>query len=268
MNIRCENCGQLALESDSTCWHCGEPLPGREQEQSEKVQAKERWGQTASPSTLGIYLGSTIFVIVAALLVMRSIGQEPLVQVRLGTRPPPGWRIITQADKSFTIDLPGDWRSLDWAIPEQATEIKAIRGSSDLIFSALEPWNTEVDDMDLLFLALDPAKPIELPNPFIVVGRSNTLSRLSYEGALQYLGGSEYTVLEAEMVDDFDKSHLSVLVDIPVGADESDALRCRQQFVRIRQDAVIVAACVQAGRYAIHEVLFTSALAAFQWFAP
>lgn len=107
-----------------------------------------------------------------------------------------------------------------------------------------------------------------MPNPFIVIGRSNTLSRLSYEGALQYLGGSDYTVLEAEMVDEFDKSHLSVLVDIPVSSDESDALRCRQQFVRSRQDAVIAAACVQAGRYAIHEALFASALAAFQWFAP
>ena len=76
MNLRCENCGQPAQDSDSTCWHCGEPLPGREQRRSEKVQAKEHWGQTASPSMLGIYLGSTILVVVAALLVMRSIGRE------------------------------------------------------------------------------------------------------------------------------------------------------------------------------------------------
>lgn len=268
MNIRCENCGQPALESDTTCWHCGEPLPGREQEQLEKVQVKEHWGPVTSPSTLAIYLASTVFVIVAALLVMRSIGQEPLVQVRLGTRPPPDWRTFTQADQLFTLDMPGDWRSLDWTVPEQASEIEALTNSSDLFRSGLEPWNTEVDDMDLIFLALDPDEEIELQNPFMVVGRSNTLSRLSYDGAMKYLGGSDYAVLEFEMVDDFDKSHLSVLVDIPVGVNESDTLRCRQQFVGNRHDAVIVATCVQAGRFALHEALFASALSAFQWLAP
>jgi hypothetical protein len=268
MNIRCENCGQPALESDSTCWHCGEPLPGREQEQSEQVLAGERWGQTASPSTIGIYLASTIFVIVAALLLMRSIGDEPLVQVRLGTRQPAGWRIFTQADKLFTLDLPGDWRALDRTVPEEAAEIEALTASSDLFASALEPWNVEVDDLSMIFLAFGPDVPVELPIPFIVIGRSDTLSRLSYEGALQFLGGSDYAVREAELVDDYDKSHLRVVVDIPVVAGEADTLRCRQQFVRNRQDAVILAACVQASQFAVQEALFSSALTAFQWLAP
>lgn len=230
--------------------------------------AREQWRQTAPPSTIGIYLASTIFVIVAALLLMRSIGEEPLVQVRLGTRQPPGWRIFTQADKLFTLDLPGDWRSLDLGVPEQATEIESLATSSDLFPRALEPWNVEVDDLSIIFLAFGPEVPVDLPDPFIVIGRSDTLSRLSYEGALQYLGGSDFAIREAVVVDDFDKSHLRVLVDIPVGAGEGDALRCRQQFVRSRQDAVILAACVQASDFAVHEALFASALTAFQWLAP
>jgi hypothetical protein len=268
MNVRCENCGQLALDTDVKCWHCGEPLPGREQQESEKVQAKERWGQTASPSTLGIYLASTIFVIVAALLVMRSIGREPLVQVRLGTRPPPGWQVITQVNKLFTIDRPGEWRWFDGAVPEQALEILSHTESSDVFLTGLEPWYGEVDDMSVLFLALGPEEPGDLLTPFIVVGRSDVLSRLSYDGALQFLGGSDYVVRETKLVDDFDKSHVSAIVEIPMNAGELETLRCRQHFVRGREDAVVVAACAPAGRFTSHNVLFDSALASFQWFAP
>jgi hypothetical protein len=154
------------------------------------------------------------------------------------------------------------------ALAEEATEIEALLESNILYFAGLEPWSTEVGDMSILFLALEPDEPDDLTTPFIVIGQSSTLSRLSYEGAAQYLAGSGYTIHEAALVDDFDKSHLSLLVDIPVIAAESNALRCRQQFVRNRESAVIVAACAPAGRFAAKEALFTSALAAFQWFAP
>jgi hypothetical protein len=94
------------------------------------------------------------------------------------------------------------------------------------------------------------------------------LDRLSYDGALQFLGGSDYVVRETNLVDDFDKSHLGATVDIPMSAEDLEMLRCRQQFVRGREGAVVVAACAPAGRFTSHNALFNSALASFQWFAP
>ena len=268
MNIRCENCGQPALASDSTCWQCGEPLPGREQQSSVKVQAKERWGPATSPTTLVIYLASTLIVIVAALLVMRSIGRQPLVQLRLGTRPPPGWQVVTQHDKLFALDLPGNWRWLDRADPEQASEIEALMQRNDLYRSGLEPWSSGVVDMSVLFLAFDPQNHSDVAAAFIVIGRSKTLSRLSYDGAQQYLESGEYPILDVAMVDDFDKSHLGVLVDIPGLSGETDTLRCKQQYVHRQEGAIVVAGCAPASQFGANETLFTYSLAGFQWFAP
>ena len=77
MNIRCENCGHTALDTDSTCWQCGESLPGREHAGRRKVKVRESWTHGTGPASIAIFGGLTLLVVLAALLVMTSLGQQP-----------------------------------------------------------------------------------------------------------------------------------------------------------------------------------------------
>jgi len=268
MNIRCENCGHAALETDETCWHCGGPLPGRQGAGRKKVKARESWARDRGPGSIAVFGGLTLLVILAAVLVMTTLGRQPQLQVRLGTRTPPGWTLLTPADQLFTITLPADWSWLNSADSDDVAELESLVQQQPRLRLATHPLGAETDDMRFLFAAGDPLPPRDL-TPFLVVAASPLLNRLTYQEAVSFLSGSDYDVLATRFVDDFDKSHVDILVDTPLGdlsgqQEGAGSIRCRQQFVLGRRQSLLLSLCSPPGRFDAYVTAFDQVLASFQ----
>jgi hypothetical protein len=283
MNVRCENCGRAALDSDETCWHCGAPLPGREGAGRKLVKARESWAHGAGPASIAVFGGLTLMVVLAAILVMVSLGRRPQLQVLLGTRSLPGWRFVTAADQAFTLALPGGWTWLDGASAESAATLAALVEDEPRFLLATHPLGAESDDVHIVFAAADPLPGLgEKAN--LVVAASPLLNRLTYQEATSFLTGSDYDVLSARFVDDFDKSRVDIVVDTPLvnaplvdgrpdsvppdGAAEEGGeglvMRCRQQFVLGREQSLLVSLCAPRGRFAVYSQTFDNVMASFQ----
>lgn len=284
-NLRCENCGQPALESDTVCWHCGQPLAGRgmqaktasqvvDQAQPDPspagepaAQVKERWQEPRASSEIAFYIGLTVLVIVGVLLVIGRLGRYPLVRASIGERPLSEWDNISDADLTYALQLPREWERYDGQDPDQAAAFRQQFEQSELYRQGTLPLTSGVGDIQYLLLALSP-KPRESPPAFLIVAKSETLSRLDYQEALQFLAESEVTVSEAFVVEDFDREFLSTLVDIPVEAEGFENLRCRQQFIRGQSESLLTALCAPEQRYAFYEESFGVIYQSFQSLAP
>lgn len=268
MNVRCESCGRAALDTDETCWHCGEPLSGRRGVGRKRVRARESWGRDGGPASLTIFGGLTLLVVMAAILVMASLGRQPQLRVRPDTRAKPGWTLLAPFGGSFTITLPDSWSWLDSADSESAARLEALEQQEPRLRLATHPLGAESGDMRLLFAAGDPL-PTRPQTPLLVVAASPLLSRLTYQEAVGFLSGSNYDILSVRFVDDFDKGHVEILVDTPLPdgtepAEDGAAIRCRQQFVLGDTQSLILSLCAPRGRFDDYANTFGQIMASFQ----
>ncbi len=279
MNVRCENCGQQALESDKVCWHCGRPLPGRDIEAPEKVIVNKGWQQTQSLGMIGGYVGVAVFILLAALVVTRVLGQQPLVSANVGERAPEGWEAFTDFRSRFTFYLPQPWT---WFEPERRERrsdppLSFLIDNEQFFTLGTSPFGAETDDMALDFLAIpisDTAvfeteealiEAIITAEAFMVVGRSSGLNNLVYTETVQFLLDSDYRVLEVEKIEELDQSYLTVLVETPVETAEDFAfLRCKQRFFLGRFDSVLVTLCARDTVYTRYQRTFNEILTSFR----
>lgn len=253
----------MALETDNTCWHCGEPLPGREDAGRKKVKVRESWAREAGPGSVAVFAGLTLLVVVAALLVSIALGRRPQLQVRLGTRPPPNWTFYTASDESFTVSLPDSWTWLDDNDPQVTGELQAMIDGDERFRLATHPLGAEVDDLIIRFLAhgqqLD-----DRHRSFMIIAGSSLLNRLTYREAVSFLSQSDYDLQEVRFVDDFDKSHVRIIVNTPLTDGSGEAIRCRQQFVLGRSESLLASLCAPENAYPALASQFDEIMTTFQ----
>ncbi len=263
MDTHCEYCGEPALDSDVKCWQCGRPLPGREEVTGITVPVKEAWQYKVSPSTVLIYGMMTILVILSAVVVMYILGQQPKIQVSLGTRTAPNWVQVIDAERTFIVSLPDDWQRIDLDTNGQE-DIDNRLAASPLFLLGTYPLGAEADDLSIHFLAEAETPADGPPPPFMLVARSVLLNRLSYEEMVDFLLRSDYAISQAVFIDDFDKSHVSIITRMVIEDGPVDALRCQQQFILGEVDSMLLALCAPAGRYAIYAKTFEVIASSFQ----
>jgi len=268
MNIRCENCGHTALETDSTCWHCGELLAGRENAGSKKVKVRDGWTQGAGTSSVIIFGAMTLLVVLSTILVMASLGRQPQLQVRFGTRTQSGWSFVTSASRQFTISLPDSWSWIDGTDPAFAEELAKLVEDQPLLRLASYPLGAEVQDLTIHFAA-GITHPGDERTPKLIIASSPLLNQLTYQEALEFLANSEYNLEQVSFVDDFDKSHLSIVVDTPLGSnalnvETGESIRCRQQFVLGKHQSLLISLCARPSQSRANAPTFDEILASFQ----
>lgn len=263
MEHRCPNCGQLALDNDVACWHCGHQLPGREGGQLEQIEVSESWKHDVSAPNVLFYVGLTIAVALATVMMMASLGRRPLAQMALGDELIPEWELITDQDTSFAIQLPPDWDWTDNPDADGQTEIYTQLDPDRIYQATTFPFGSVVSDGELLLLGVGPQRRTDLSPPFLVVNRSLDLNSLNYEEVDQLLR-RERSVVDGSLIGDIKKSRLSVVLDIPVGDGQSEHLRCKQIIAMSQVDGFIVATCVSTDRFAGLEMLFEQILDSFQ----
>jgi hypothetical protein len=259
--VRCEHCGQPALEGDVACWQCGRPLPAA----SEGAPAVGLSGpaEAISPSlgAVGLYAGLTAAVILAAVLVMAALGRQPLLLVDGRVRPPPDWRELTPAGRAFIIRLPESW-----AIEEPGAGYDLGDELRELASAATRPLGREVTDLEILFVAQSPPPPVPAAPAFLVVARSRALNRLNYGAAAALANQNDTPASDVVFVDHLAKSHLQL--DVPVAAETAGSLICRQQFILGRDEAMLVSLCAPAIRHGVYLATFARILASFQRLSP
>jgi hypothetical protein len=261
----CPNCGQPTLETDITCWHCGWQLAP--QKTARPVTKQRPTATAALPyplSTIMLYGAMTAVVLIALLLVMRSLGQKPLITIHPETRLGANWTPVTDGAQRFTLDLPADWRWLDGDSDQRAlTDALAEDGR---FHAALAPLGDLIEAGDILLIAsYTPFAADDLAG-LVVVAHSEILDRLTPEQAIQWSGQNtaDLVIQEARLAEGFTGvTHALLLVENP-----NSGWRCRQHFTPGPADSFLVAACAPRSWFPRYAGDLQNIVASFQLLAP
>jgi hypothetical protein len=232
----------------------------------ENVSVKEGWQDSISLTSLGFYLGSTLFAIIIFFLAAYALGQSPLIQVGLGDRPPSQWSLITNADQSMALWLPDNWVWYDKADPIHQAELATLVETRRVFHLAVLPIASTVGDMELVFIASESDPLDKNLYPFLAVGKSAALNRLNDEDlimAIQEEGG-DITVHDVKIVENLDQSHINLDVAVSTGDGGLESIRCWQQIVRGHTDSIVVSLCAPAGDFIGYQSIFETVLGSFQ----
>lgn len=202
MSESCPNCTRPVLPADTVCWHCGYQLPQRAKQ---RPRAEPGGHPPSSRSAVGAgqtevgpvglrsivaYGVLTLLVIVALLLVMRSLGRQPILVRSAGFGLAGSWATVTDGELRYTISLPVDWQWFDLGLADQGDLPDRLAERRPFIRRALLPLGQAAGDVEILAVAAG-AKEVEdaQPQPLIVVGRSERMRELTPEEALDLLSG-------------------------------------------------------------------------------
>lgn len=243
--MKCENCGQTLLADDTACWQCGYPVGGEQSPPLEAPQLREKWqqetGEEAKVRPVIVYSVVTVVVVCLALAVTLYLGRQPLVQAAVQL-PPEGWDFISNIQRTFTTAVPESWTLFDIDDTDAvADEFDTLLSDHPILTEATAPLGTAVEDTYVIYGSgpVDETGDLETEG-FLVVARSNLLNDMTPDALLALATESDMDVNNGEYVENFDKSHLSLDVDIPDG---EETLRCRQQIIPGVAYTMIVSVC-------------------------
>lgn len=272
MERRCPYCDGRLLEDDTVCWQCGRQVTGVQQSSPPAAGAPEEVvgpgagspeaapedGPPVRASALTIYGGLTVVVVLIALLLTIFLGRRPLVQTG-GVPLQEGWIVVTDRARTFTLTLPAQWQTLDVAVAPQREQVQQLLEEIPSTRRATTPLGSFVDDDEVLFLATG-ARQLT----FLLVSESRRLNRLNPQDAIDLARGADAAVLEANHVQNFDKSHVALRVAL--SGDEQTGPVCRQQFITGEDVALLLALCAEPGQ--LNEETVNTILNSVQRLAP
>lgn len=257
MSAACPNCGKPVLPIDTTCWHCGYALPKRpkappparaprQTPAAGSVSAAESAAADYDLRALAIYGLLTVAVVVALWLVMRALGQQPVL-VRSAALAGGDWVSVTDADLRYTLSLPAGWQWLDVGYRDQEALLAAVIERQGYVAQALDPLGQAAGDVATLAVAAN-TRDLNGPDPipFVVVGRSERLANLSPEDALALLAGRDPAVAETA-IDRHLAGQPQARFDL---LDSANSYQCRHLFVAdAGAGGYLVAACAPPAEY-------------------
>lgn len=268
MAHKCNNCGQPALETDTICWHCGQPLPQQKNPTKNEVEVA-----TADPTptaaaplplqSIAAYGGLTLLIIIIFLTVIQALGNQPQVVQSLGESLKPGWTDFTDHNRTFTLNLPMQWARLDRYNPEQEDAfIKQLR-ENDQYQAVLAAYDAAADDRQLLFLS-QANLPETAVAPFVLVTRSQQFSQLTPDQMTAYLDSKPpgLAVLRANLEATVNgREQVTYITAMPY---KDDTLRCHQLFYKDTPASYLIIGCVSGDGYSEHTNIFHDILVSFQ----
>ncbi len=270
MAQRCEHCGQTVMASDKQCWHCGKALPvAQAKKKTKPAQPATAVSNDVTPpmppfTTILLYAGLTLLVLLILIATTRAIGQAPLFLGNANSSAPAGWQPITDSALRFTLNLPESWHTFEL---EQAPEAPMFRSSPAL--QALVPTlETLTDDVQLVFLgAEDTAVFAEGVPVFMLVAQSQRLQQLSNEQIIDYAQQrlpENVSLSAVNLLEDSTKAQAessSLLFNI----EHEDALwRCLEKLVSDGQSVYVVVTCTSFAQFPQYQTDFETILRSFQ----
>lgn len=251
----CPNCGKPVLPTDTLCWHCGFQLPKRPAARPAPAQPvaagfpeRAAEGETTAEAydlrALAVYGLLTLVIIVALLLVMRSLNGRPIL-VQSAAFELGDWVSVTDVDLRYTLSVPADWQWLDVAFRDQTQLLADVMDRQIYVQPALRSLSHAADDVEIIGLAVGTQSlEIREAQPFVVIGRSGQLGALTPEEALALVADAPQA--SNKEID----THLSgqpqarfATIDIAGG------YNCRHLFTAQAGVGYLVAACAPQARF-------------------
>lgn len=254
MSEACPNCGKPVLATDTVCWHCGYQLPKRPAARPAPLRdaaglpARSASGEAVVNDydlrALAVYGLLTLAIIVALLLVMRSLNGRPIL-VQSAAFELGDWVAVTDDELRYTFSVPADWQWLDVSFRDQSQLLADVMDRQVYVRRALRPLGYAADDMAILGLAVGTQSlEVRESQPFVVIGRSVQLASLTPAEALEQV--AEEPAASEKTVD----THLSGQPQARFATtDLANAYNCRHLFTTQSGVAYLVAACVPQSRF-------------------
>jgi hypothetical protein len=263
MSSKCENCGRSVLETDTVCWHCGWSLSpeGSAPAQEARTNAASNKTGSISLSAVAVIGGVTIVNIIAALLVMRSLGRQPTV---LTDALEPGWDAVADAPPSYTLNLPPDWDWLEGTSDRTQTDFEEVINDNDYYLAIIEPLGEPVREIDLLGVAKDTRREGGMTSGFLLLARDARASRPPPDQAITRFQTNEpnLNVLDVA-VTDASSGEQYVTVVITFFSEEREH-HCREMFVPTTRSNFLVVICSLRGQSSAYSSDFQKILSSFR----
>lgn len=285
MSESCPNCGKPVLPTDTVCWHCGYMLPKRPKagqtaqarqptqagrparDPALQLPARARPAAEAPPvaydfRALAIYGALTLLIVLGLWLVMHSLSRQPILVRSAAFDLGGDWVAVTDVDLTFTLSLPADWQWLDVGFREQSELLERVLDRQRYVERALRPLGASAGDVDILAVAVD-SRTLEedVPQPFVVVGRSAGLAERTPEEALAQLAEQPLPVTDKGIDTRLSGQPQARFTTL----DQPNAYLCRHLFVNgADQNAYLVAACAPQARFGSVERDLDEILDSFQ----
>ena len=263
MKRTCENCSRPLFDTDTICWHCGQKqtLPAQPESTSEQPRSNstienvpEQEPEPVATALTLYYGGLTVVIVLTLLLIIRSLGQSPIVTLNPDSSQGE-WVSLNSSDKSFTIDIPANW---DWQFlkgKQAQSSIIDLLENDHRIMTAISPLGDLVPDVEYLLVA-------QHDSNLLVVARSERLNRLSTQQAV--------TSMQEEQFDNIIVTEANLLQATPGDAKSvftlkhlDTPLQCDQYLVPGPSETYVVAACSLIENYKQQHGDFKTALDSF-----
>lgn len=280
MSDTCPNCGKPVLPTDAACWYCGFDLPRRPAAKPvAAAQESKRTSRAAGSSTtsatqpgatspvaydfrsLAIYGLLTLLVVAGLWLVMRSLGQRPVL-VRSAFNIGSDWVTVTDSELRYTLTLPPDWQWLDLSFRDQTAVLERLTTNQPYVNRALRPLGGVAGDVEIAAVAMA-GQTIDVTEPgtFVVVGRSEALRETEPQAALDALAAAGVAAVKGEIdrhMPAQPQARFQVL-------DDERNYQCRHLFVADAESAgYLVAACAPQREFGNRERQLGDILDSFQ----
>lgn len=263
MKYRCPNCNSPLFETDTVCWHCGQPQtlaieqeisPEQAAPEEDKLEEVEAELDPFAPGLIFVYAGLLVTIIIGLFFVTRSLGQSPIMVLKsdeaLGE-----WVSLTAPDRSFTIELPATWEWYFHSKSLAGSPLAENLAEESIVTLATQPLGDFLPDLNTLLVAQHDASRL-------VVAQSARLSRLTPEQAVSSLRSESFENLELLEVNRIQLEPGSDRAFITI-AHKDLSLQCAQHLVPGPSEAYLVAFCSPPEGYDTQRRIFLEALNSF-----
>jgi hypothetical protein len=218
-----------------------------------------------SLSAVLIYGAVTAIVLIGLWLALQTLGRHPLVLLNPDTNVNTGWIPVTDEALRFTLDIPPTWQSFARQDPQQQTDFEALIADNEQFSTAVSLLSTPLPDMEILLIVIgEKAEQITTSPGFVVVARSEALSRLSLDEQVA-LAQRPVAGIELHQVTFFRSfvgdNRASLSLKIPA---TRDALICQQHLVQGAGEGYLLAGCAPETRVQAYSEPIEKILASFQ----
>lgn len=206
--LACENCGKRVLPTDTVCWHCGWKLPQRTAPVDLTLGPTTRQTAVAEPApppefnlrAIAVSGALTLFLCVALLLVMRALGQRPLLVGSAGREFGDDWTALTDSQLRYTLGVPAAWQWLDVPFRDQQQVLEGVLRRQPIIGRVLNPLGVPADERLVEGLGLGTqALQQSDPAPFVVVATSPLDGQTDPQAVLDALAARGLALIDPQV---------------------------------------------------------------------
>jgi len=210
-----------------------------------------------SLSTIAIYAGVTLIILLAFFQVTRSLGKQSLTIE-------PGWLSKMDTGRNFMIHLPPDWRWLDKHNQQEKEAFEKTYASNSQLRAAISLFGDIDSEIELLAIAGIPEQG--WTSLFLIIANDVRPHPLSHDAAATRIQQSEANLIT--MRSDKLSDDLSTNTFVIELLHDGTEYRCHQDYIQGTGKTFLVTSCAQSRNYAAFQITMETIMSTFRPLSP